>query len=154
MGPSPGMTSALCGVPSLFTKLITTLALGGSVRVAPPLEKPLNWKPCGPPTSWNVTVFDAASYLRSSPCWPELAALLCVESLPVEAEAALAVSDGPAGLAGGVAAAALVFGLVLTRPGSMLGRTRGLTGVATDAELARAGVLSEPVAPVELVSSE
>src|SRR3954463_9017580 len=114
MGPSPGMTSALCGVPSLFTKLIPTLALGGSVRVAPPLEKPLNWKPCGPPISWNATVFDPASNLSSSPCWPELAGAFWFESLPAVADAALAVSDGVAGLAAGVVAAELVFGLVLT----------------------------------------
>jgi hypothetical protein len=85
--------------------------------------------------------------LTSSPCCPELAGWLGVESLPPEAEAALEVSDRVAGLAGGGAAAGLVFGLVLTRPGSMLGRTRGFTGAAADAELVRAWlVLSEPVA--------
>jgi len=54
-----------------------------------------------------------------------------------------------------VAPAELIFGLVLTRPGSMLGRTRGFAGAATDAALAWAWlVLSEPVALVEPVWSE
>ncbi len=37
-GPSPEMISALCGVPSLLTKFMTTLASEGTVRVAPRLR--------------------------------------------------------------------------------------------------------------------
>src|SRR4051812_18201682 len=65
-GPSPEITIALCGVPSLLTKFITTFALGGTTSVPPPLRKPLNVK--GPATSSNVTVFVAASYESHFSC--------------------------------------------------------------------------------------
>ena len=61
IGPSPEMTSALCGVPSLLTKLITTFALGGRTRVAVPLLNPFQLN--GPALSSNVAVLVAASYL-------------------------------------------------------------------------------------------
>ena len=62
-GAFAGMTSALCGVPSLLMKLITTFALGGRVRVPPPLEKPLKVK--GPACSSKVAVLLPASHFRN-----------------------------------------------------------------------------------------
>ncbi len=37
IGPSPEITIALCGVPSLLTKFKTIVALAGTSRVAPPV---------------------------------------------------------------------------------------------------------------------
>jgi hypothetical protein len=79
--------------------------LGGSVRVALPLECPLNWNPVGPPISWNVTVLVFASYWTGSPCCP--AAVLG------ESEAAGA----------GAAAGVVVSDLLRIWPGSILGFT-------------------------------
>src|SRR5690242_13317237 len=67
-GPSPPMTTALCGVPSWFSKLMTTLLPGGTTSAAEPLVYPLKLNgppvpPGAPATSANVTVFVAASYL-------------------------------------------------------------------------------------------
>src|SRR5215213_5683543 len=62
IGPVPEATSALCGVPSSCTKFQTLVVPGGTVRVPPPLVKPL--KVNGPATSLKVTVLVAASYWR------------------------------------------------------------------------------------------
>ena|SRR5215218_8893246 len=97
IGPSPEMTIALCGVPSLFTKFITTFALAGTTSVPPPLRKPL--KVNGPAISSNVTVFVAASYESHFSC-------------PVAAAGAgVAVAESGVEAAG----AAVGFGAVLAR---------------------------------------
>src|SRR4051812_15286714 len=84
-GPSPEITTALCGVPSLLTKFITRVALGGTTSVPPPLRKPLNVK--GPAISSNVTVFVAASYETHLSCPPAAAAGVALAESLAGAEA-------------------------------------------------------------------
>jgi hypothetical protein len=114
MGPSPEMTIALCGVPSLFTKFITTLALAGTTSVPPPLRKPL--KVNGPATSSKVTVLVAASY-ESHFSWPVAAA-----------GSGVALAESAAGAEG----EAVGFGAVLVRDAlaRALGAVEALTGAA------------------------
>src|SRR4051812_42376146 len=103
IGPSPEMTSALCGVPSLLLKLITMFALDGTARVAPPLVYPLKLN--GPAVSSKVTVLLAASYLRGCP-W----LLGCAGA-----------AAGVESRAGVVTARGTVIGLEVFRPGSIDG---------------------------------
>src|SRR5512146_2829878 len=64
------ITSALCGVPSSLTKLITTCAPAGTTSVASPSVYPskLNglFAPGAPATSLNVAVLVAASQVSQS----------------------------------------------------------------------------------------
>src|SRR4051794_41799892 len=62
-------------------KLITTFALGGRVRVPPPLEKPLKVK--GPACSSKVAVLLPASHFKNL-SWPDAALAACAEA-PVSA---------------------------------------------------------------------
>jgi hypothetical protein len=132
MGPSPEMTIALCGVPSLFTKFITTLALAGTTSVPPPFRKPL--KVNGPAISSNVTVFVAASY-ESHFSWPVAGA-----------GAGVALAESAAGAEG----ESVGFGAVLVRDAlaRALGAVEAFTGAASAAlvsGIAMEGLVSDVV---------
>jgi hypothetical protein len=86
---------------------MTKFALGGTARVAAPLVNPLKLN--GPPTSSNVTVLLAASYLSDCP-W-----------VPDGAGAAAGVESGD----GFEIVRGTRIGLVVFRPGSIDGLGTG-----------------------------